>query len=81
MLPTLATVNARSLKANLGLRKPIIHDLDIDLLCLTETWPRQEDSISLEHLPLLILPFFTKTDHQKLVVVWRYYVIRALKRN
>ena len=40
---TLATVNTRSLKANLDLIKPIIHDLDIDLLCLTETWLRPDD--------------------------------------
>ena len=40
---TLATVNARSLKSNLDVIKPLIHELNIDILCLNETWLRQDD--------------------------------------
>ena len=40
---TLATVNARSLKSNLDIIKPLIHELNIDILCLTETWLRPND--------------------------------------
>ena len=40
---TLATVNARSLKSNLDIIKPLIHELNIYIICLTETWLRPND--------------------------------------
>ena len=61
----LATVNARSLNANVDLISPIIRDLNIDLLCLTETWLRPEDEFIARAFTPAAFTLFRADRHSK----------------